>query len=229
MLPLLADIWDNTTIYSHITPPSVSNYHSKISFTWILMDVLLDFPPDVLERTTPSLPAFCLPITSLVQLAGEVVWISHRRGLGMPRHRKTRLLHWPAYRLLFLIRVLDWKQIVSHRERGVVPFHLQDFFLTLLQLPRLLISGCLNFELKWMGNPIHFSITATNKPFSHLRSSPALFLHWGKSSSRTFFFFQASRFFFLWASLHFSPLLLFHVVSPSPTKIGLPLPTLVPH
>lgn len=37
------------------------------------MDVLLDIPSDVLERTTPSLPAFCLPITSLVQLAGEVV------------------------------------------------------------------------------------------------------------------------------------------------------------
>lgn len=33
------------------------------------MDVLLDFPPDVLESTTPSLPTF----TSLVQLAGEVV------------------------------------------------------------------------------------------------------------------------------------------------------------
>lgn len=92
------------------------------------MDVLLDFPPDVLERTTPTLTAFCLPITPLVQLAGEVVWISHRRGLGMPRHRKTRLLHWPAYRLLFLIRVLDWKRIVSNREQGVVPFHLQDFF-----------------------------------------------------------------------------------------------------
>lgn len=37
------------------------------------MDVLLDFHPDVLESTTPLLPAFCLPITPLVQLAGEVV------------------------------------------------------------------------------------------------------------------------------------------------------------
>lgn len=130
MLPLLADIWDNTTIHWHITPQcfKLTLSFSKISFTWILMDVLLDLPPDVLERTTPTPTAFCLPITPLVQLAGEVVWISHRRGLGMPRHRKTRLLHWPAYRLLFLIRVLDWKRIVSNREQGVVPFHLQDFF-----------------------------------------------------------------------------------------------------
>lgn len=38
----------------------------------------------------------------------------------MPRHRKTRLLHWPAYRLLFLIRVLDWKQVIlfSNREQS---------------------------------------------------------------------------------------------------------------
>lgn len=77
------------------------------------MDVLLDFPRDVLESTTLSLPAFCLPITSMVQLTGEVVWTSHRWGLGMPRHRKTRLLHWPAYRLLFLIQVLDWRIVVS--------------------------------------------------------------------------------------------------------------------
>lgn len=94
------------------------------------MDVLLDFPSDILEGTTPSLPAFCLPIISLVQSAGEVVWISHRRGLGMPRHRKTRLLHWPAYRLLFLIRVLDWKQIFSgsNREQGVVIFFICKTF-----------------------------------------------------------------------------------------------------
>lgn len=37
------------------------------------MDVLLDIPFDILERTTPSLPAFGLPIPSVVQLAGEVV------------------------------------------------------------------------------------------------------------------------------------------------------------
>lgn len=125
------------------------NSSSKISVTWILMDVLLDIPFDILERTTPSLPAFGLPIPSVVQLAGEVVWISHRWGLGMPRHRKTRLLHWPAYRLLFLIRILDWKQIVSfsNREQGVVIFfYLQDFFLTLLQLPTCWSSGAKNWS-----------------------------------------------------------------------------------
>lgn len=37
------------------------------------MDVLLDFPSDILGRAAPSLCAFCLPIISLVQLAGEVV------------------------------------------------------------------------------------------------------------------------------------------------------------
>lgn len=37
------------------------------------MDVLLDVPSDILERPTPSPPACCVPIISLVQLAGEVV------------------------------------------------------------------------------------------------------------------------------------------------------------
>lgn len=37
------------------------------------MDVLLDFPSDISKRTTPSLPAFRVPIISQVQLAGEVV------------------------------------------------------------------------------------------------------------------------------------------------------------
>lgn len=72
------------------------------------MDVLLGFPSHVLERTPLSVLTFCQPITSQKLQAGELVWLSHPRGLGMPRHRKTRLLHWPAYRLLFLIRVLDW-------------------------------------------------------------------------------------------------------------------------
>lgn len=37
------------------------------------MDGLLDFPLIILESATNSLPAFCLPVTSTVQLAGEVV------------------------------------------------------------------------------------------------------------------------------------------------------------
>ncbi len=143
--------------------------NSVISFTWILMDVLLDVPSDVLERTAPSLTAFCLPITSLVQLAGEVVWISHRRGLGMPRHRKTRLLHWPAYRLLFLIRILDWNQIVSfsNREQGVVIFLLQDFLSHCYSCPDCWSPGATDLDFKSIGIFIHFASTdlATNSPF----------------------------------------------------------------
>lgn len=182
------------------------------------MDVLLDFHPDVLESTTPLLPAFCLPITPLVQLAGEVVWISHRQGLGMPRHRKTRLLHWPAYRLLFLIRVLDWKQIVSFsdREQGVVVFFL--FISLFLTLPRLLICGCwkLQIELRITNcKNIHtftYIDLATNKPISHFRSGPALFLSWRRSprkENQGHFLFQALLFLFHSLSFHFLLLLFF--------------------
>lgn len=167
----------------------------------------------VLERTTPPLPAFCLPITSLVQLAGEVVWISHRRGLGMPRHRKTRLLHWPVNRLLFLIRVLGWKQIVSfsNREQGVFTFYSMTFSqtLTATQTADIWVLKTLN----WRERESPYILLAHTSPFS--RSWPALFLSWGKSSSQPFFFLLTNLslcFLFLSASIHFLLFLLVHHV-----------------
>lgn len=105
--------WCDTTTCLHVARASLFGSFSTLSILMkgILMDGLLDFPPVVLESVTHSQTASCLAITSTVQLAGVVVWISHQRGLGMPRHKKTRLLHWPAYRLLFLIQVLDWRPV----------------------------------------------------------------------------------------------------------------------
>lgn len=105
--------WCDTTTCLHIARASLFGSFSTLPILMkrILMDGLLDFPPVFLESVTHSQTASCLAITSTVQLAGVVVWIGHQRGLGMPRHKKTRLLHWPAYRLLFLIQVLDWRPV----------------------------------------------------------------------------------------------------------------------
>lgn len=99
--------WDNTII---IIISIKAEHCCAVSRTCTLMDVPLDFPLYVLEST--SLPLSRLPVSSMVPLAREVVWIGHWRGSGMPRHRKTRLLNWPAYILFFLIQVSDWKQVV---------------------------------------------------------------------------------------------------------------------
>lgn len=139
------------------------------------MDVLLGFPSDTLERNTPSLPAFCLPIISLMQLASEVVWIDRLRGLGMPQHRKTRLLHWPAYRLLFLIRVLNWKQILclSNRIQGVVIFFYFQTFSHHYSCPDCWCPGA-----EHIGISINYASTnlGTSKTGPRFKSWPTLLL-----------------------------------------------------
>lgn len=122
----------------------------------------------------------------------QVSWFkSATRGvLGMPRHRKTRLLHWPAYRLLFHIRVLDWRLIVSFPNRETCLFFShQTFFLTLLKPPRLLIPGCWNFQFSTPFTSAHFAICQ----ISHLTKV----IRWGKSSPQRFGFQVLVNFFFL--------------------------------
>lgn len=120
-------------------------------------------------------------------------------------------------------------------------FYLQDFFSHCYSYPDCWSAGAENSKLNWVRISIYFASTdlATNKPMSHFWSGPALFLSWRRSQrtenrkpsqiiTRDIFSFKLSSFSFK-LSFYVLLLLFFCLICSSPTKTGLPLPTVVPH